>query len=336
VKPKIIIVLLLALTGCMPIVTSTPTIYSNTREKTPQQITMTIPSNTPSFPSSTPLTPTTIFPFTPNIDTLISQIIANGQCNLPCVFTVLPGISTKENVNGVIEYFKIFQKPISNDRGITIEVYSKSEVTRGGGILSFSKEEYRVMISYYFVYDFTIDIGKVKNAVLTMGSYKDSGEGMDTITTISYRNPIFTELSTSYRMAAIFQEYGKPDNILIRPYPDDPDYPDIDYYPFNVILLYKKSGFLIEYQSLRKENGNYYIACPNESHVSISSWNPEIDMPLQNAVDHFSSTLGVNSNTIGKYRPIEEVTTMTIQEVMDLFVNGTFDTCISTNKSDWN
>lgn len=308
----------------MPIPTATGTLQTIT------------PSHTvaPSTPTLTPLpTPsltTTQKPLTPTAQAVLSAdeakslildlLQSNGNCRLPCLWGITPGDQATEALGPFFDRFSE-GSTISGDVALRFDDFNDV----GGVHLSYIEGQLDVDLdlSYYMAGD------KVGQLVLFTHATKTApAEGE------VFGDSTFNQLVQYYALPHILSEHGRPTQVLIAPFPDDPDYPSPEWIPFSVVLYYADKGILIQYLSPRETRGDQYIGCPHKAHVYVTVWDPQRKPALSEIVTKLSGR-GINELNVDYFKPIEEATSINLDGFVEEFKDMQTLTCLETRISLW-
>ena len=141
----------------------------------------------------------------------------------------------------------------------------------------------------------------------------------------------------NFSLSNVLEEYGQPDQIIIRPFPDYEGHPSPPaQYTFDFVLFYPKQGFVAEYVSVRATEGNSFVGCPTKSYIThISSWNPEKSVSITEAIQYFSNLDGVSKGNISEYKQLQDVTSLSLADFYDVFRISNSNNCVKTPKELW-
>ena len=95
------------------------------------------------------------------------------------------------------------------------------------------------------------------------------------------------------------------------------------------VLLYPEQGIWIKYIMSMDNNGNIIKGCPANAHIEMQlypSGNPKSFFSLLEKTDW--------GRTKGGYKPLEEATSMSVEQFYEIFRNPT-DQCIATPTDLW-
>jgi hypothetical protein len=150
-----------------------------------------------------------------------------------------------------------------------------------------------------------------------------------------YGEPFFFQVLSYYMLNNLLSEYGPPSTVLIAPFPDDPQYPNEENIPFSIVLFYPEKGILAQYiMPKEKDNGNL-TGCPSKvGYVDVVVWNPETNPPLKKIVSMLSGP-GINKLNVDYFKPVDEVTSMTMEEFYQTFEDPESTACLETAKEIW-
>lgn len=320
----ILFLFFIAIVGCSKVAstTLTPTSVATiqatqaTASKTPTEIV---------FPTLTSLPPMT----TDNaIDVAAGILKNNGGCQLPCLFGLTPGVSGPDSVNALMEYF---QKNTIETEDLALG-QMEHEVS-GGAYLIFRKNDQQVRSNMSYYYDNReLDVLTLtNNAAFTKTS--PSQHDCHICFYIGLDAPYGIELLQYYLLPNILTLYGEPSKIMIASFPTDPNRPR-ETYPFSIVLYYREKGFLAEYISLRKEQGDRFMGCQPTSYINIVSWSPDNPKSLLDIVTRIGAS-GINTLNIDFFKDLEEATEFNIPEFYDEFKTLDESKCVLTPKELW-
>lgn len=295
------------------------------------------PAGTPSAPTATVTsapqpTPTTLPPLLADTAKLILEpfVQRNDDCQLPCVMGVTPGISDRAAFSAVIRYFRENQREAS-DYADGTQIWSYIKNQQGGVLLSFWEK--MVMIQPGF--DYWVVGDKVDRTGFSIGVYQYVEEHNQGGMRILYDHPYYRKLAESFLLSHLVRTYGSPAQILIRPFPNDPDFPATAPYNFDVVLFYSQQGFLAEYIALREEQSTDFVGCPTRAHIQIATWDPVRQLTLLEAVEHFSHVNGITTSNAGNFKLLQEATSLSVEEFSAIFSDPETEVCIHTPKKLW-
>jgi hypothetical protein len=167
-------------------------------------------------------------------------------------------------------------------------------------------------------------------------SFNVVGSGSDRVLEYIFGDEDLLDLVDDYTLPGILSTYGLPTSILIAPYFDErPELPDPSWIWFSVVLIYEDHGFLAEYIMPRRMIDASFAACVNQNtELTIISWDPNHSISLAEILS-IKSGIGINKHFIDYVMPLDEATTMTIDEFAEAFqVPGT-DACVYTPMELW-
>lgn len=251
---------------------------------------------------------------------LLDLLQSNGNCVLPCLWGITP---SEKASNALDPLFARFKKgsTISGDVALRFDDFDGI----GGVNLSYIENQLDIVIgfSYYMTGD------RVDQLVLVAYATKTApAEGE------VFGNSTFNQLVQYYALSRVISDYGRPTQVFIAPFPDDPDYPSPEWIPFSTVLYYADKGILIQYLSPRETRGDQYIGCPHKAHVDITVWDFQRKLTLNDIVDKISGR-GINKLNVDYFKPIEEATSITLDGFVEMFSDMQTLTCIETPISLW-
>lgn len=261
-------------------------------------------------------------------DVFSSLVQENGSCQLPCILGLSPGTSDSLATDAFMKYFQT-NSHTSDDQinNVNIDTFTYNDWS--GTNLYFFENKVNVWISV----EAKISDDQVERLVLFGQGLQMFDGGPKKV----FGNPYYDELLVRFSLSSILEENGKPDQIIIRPFPDDEGHPSPPaQYIFDFVLFYPKQGFIAEYVSVRAEDGNDFVGCPTKSYIThISSWNPEESIPIIEAIQYFSNFDGISEGNIGEYKQLQDVTTLSLTDFYNKFRLSNSSDCVKTPKELW-
>ena len=275
------------------------------------------PSSTPTATVEAPPTPTparrevtpapTLTP-TPTLSagkakSLILDLLRdNGACRLPC-FWGLPPTASANMVRSFIAHLG----------NIILEDFQSRKIGDNSEFILISQGHSSVSIGI----ERYLSGGSLEQSIIDFESYQEP-ESQPEDGRIAYGDPYFRWMLHYYLLPQILSNYGKPDQVLLAPILYDAPWlvdDDID-----LVLLYQDEGFLVEYILLKHEEGEDFSGCPSEiGFILIVTQAPKQDLSLADFVKHKSLGITDLDLDIDYYLPIEEATSLTIDEFYETF-----------------
>lgn len=253
---------------------------------------------------------------------LLELLANNGGCRLPCLWGITPGKSSNQEARSVL-------MPLSSISAAETTYFEPAKL-RGVllGTISplYIEGELRLNTWVAYLYE---DDGIVTSigfdALEESLDKKDEYENQ--IKTPIYDSPTFGKRVAYYSLSHVLSDQGIPDSVMIY-------IPRVEGYPIvagvlEMVLLYPEQGIWIKYAMSMHNNGNVIKGCPANAHIEMELYppgNPESFFSLLEKTDW-----GIVK---GGYRPLEEVTSMSVEQLYGIFQNST-DKCIETPTNLW-
>jgi hypothetical protein len=218
---------------------------------------------------------------------------------------------------------------LSKDLGIWVDKYDDL------GGLSLIAHSGDIQTNIDMSYDFKGE-KRLKLIMFETNAYRVTGSGSEKVLEYLFGNQDLLDLVDTYTLSSILDTYGAPSSILIAPnYVSRPELPDPSWIWFSVDLIYEERGFLSEYIMPRRMIGDSFAACAYQvAEISIVTWDPDQSVPLAEALS-IKSGLGINEYLLDYFKPLEEATTLTIEEFTEIFQDPDTDACIYTPMELW-
>ena len=288
-------------------------------------------TNTPE-PTETPTPTATVTPIpTYSLNQAYQQITSwvedNGGCQLPCLWGFTPGQTSLADIAQLHATFE--EMYLAEDFGI----WTSRHGDRGGVSLIIYDEDTQTNID--MSYDFKGE-EKLKLITFLAKAFQVIGSGFERELHYIFGSDELLELVDEYTLSNLLINYGSPTSILIAPYYDErPEVPGPSWIWFSVVLIYEDQGILAEYIMPRRMIGDSYAACVDQNlEISIITWDPSQSIELKEIVS-VSSFLGISPNFIDYFKPLEEATTLTIDQFTEILQDPETDACIYTPMEMW-
>ena len=143
-----------------------------------------------------------------------------------------------------------------------------------------------------------------------------------------YGDAFYNQVMRKYILPQILTDYGKPQRVLVWA-------PPLDFQqPFELLLDYSSSGFLIGYSLPEKRVGVNFVGCPSQAHIYFWLWPKDKEHSFSDMI----ATTGFGSFdpvSINFYKPIEDVTKYTLDIFYKTFKEPGNVTCIVTPSHYW-
>ncbi len=313
--------LAVALAGCSAAPTITPL-------PSPMQVntnTPVIPTATPVIPTALPATATLVSTPTPlptlsaeeATNKLLELLGNNGGCRLPCLWGITPGESTVQDAQVVLSQLSNIQNEYSFDASfdpVKGKGYVDPFIANGDQMLHVSAQysSEKQLINYIDFYARAEKRGETSNGEKGWFYIFDS--------------ETFGKRTQYYSLANVLSEQGLPDSVMIA----TSNLPGGGSGGFYIWLVYSKQGILVKYTFEAHGIEGDVRGCPAYAHVEMDLY------PAGNAEAFYAFLEQKQDWTIQKdwRKPIEEVTSMTLNEFYETFRNPT-DKCIETPANLW-
>jgi hypothetical protein len=302
----------LLLFGCNVIVSRSPVPSSTAlpspskRPSTPELPTLTpLPTSitqTPTATSRPTLTPTLAPTLSADEEktVVLSLLQDNAGCRLPCWWGFTPGETKWQAAQ---TFFLSLGKEIPSRR-------QKSGATSYGVTFHVPQHGLELEQSYIVRADETIEM----ISLLVLGSPDFEEE--------------FAQDLGNYLLSQLLATYGQPSEVLLRTYLDPEGM-----YPFHLLLYYPEQGIMVRYIDLAERDGEILRFCPKQPGITLWLWSPERRMTIMDIA--ITGVEGFPEDEVAYFRPIDEVTEMSIERFYQTFAQSADDTCLETPADLW-
>mgnify|MGYP001596060080 CR=1 FL=1 len=275
----------------------------------------------------TPLPILTIAPTIPIEDArnrLLDLLKTNGDCKLPCLWGITSGKSNNQEARNIL----IPLSSISPAETIYFEPAPLRGILGGTITPHYVEGDLHLNASISYLYSDDGIVTSIGFRVLEERVTLDSNGDWTSKRPI-YDSPTFIKRVEYYSLSHLLSEQGIPTSVMIASSgPSENRRNSISTY---IAVFYPERGIWAQYTTVINgdEVGNTVISCPVNAHI-------EMTLSAPGNPDAFLSFLeqtnwGITKNS---YKPLEEATSMSINEFYETFKNPT-DKCIETPTNIW-
>ena len=281
------------------------------------------PANNSSTPGDTPLpTLETVKSKTPTVVPtlsveaaqlkLMNLVTDNGDCRLPCLWGITPGISTAQEARFKLEPLRSISDFTAFRTGI-------------GDINPIIKVENGIEINLRIAFLATNNI--VDRVVFDGRALKELAEenGVESI----FDSSVFGEYLRVYMLHQLIYSHGVPTSIMLSTMAQIPP----SHYGqdnFKILILYPDQGILVLYTTDMHMVGKNVVGCPLNAHVELYLFQSGNSMNFYKLLERTDWPKKIANN----YKPLEEVTAMSQEEFYQTFRLPT-DACLETPANLW-
>lgn len=270
------------------------------------------------------LNPDELVSLTPNSPTegnpmglLVALLRDNGDCEFPCMLGISAGIDGV-NEPDVFKQFSNSSLTENDDFQVFTDEKSRS-------LLVTSKIDEDSWESIFFS-QIIVDEHSQDIKILHLETQNDPSFEID------FTDENGLSISSYYALSSILRQYGIPSEVLIAPFPVDPNYPE-ESYPFSTVLFYEKHNALLQYVSDRRDIEGNYLGCQPTTYIDIVTWSTSKTVSINEAVNYLSG-IGVNRLNIKYFKNIDTVTSYSLADFYTKFSDNS-EKCIETPKTYW-
>ena len=238
----------------------------------------------------------------------------NGNCQLPCLWGFTPSVSKIEDFRNFFSQFgQIDAIPFSSEFSWFNNI--------GGITFRTLDSNSKIIGELYHRGERSIDSLHLYISGLQFDSKDNS-------------NPNFSKFEY-YLLPKILSLYGPPDDVLVGPFPSDPDRPN-EWQPFNVVLFYPNTGFLVEYIMTKYEEGGFFVGCPKQiREFTLIAWNPKEKKTIKDIARINSTLYGINPDILDVYYKPVETFSQTPKDFYEMYRDPNTDICIKVPTELW-
>lgn len=236
----------------------------------------------------------------------------NGDCHLPCILGLNPGLTTRKSEEDYmsslssIDYIEITRMKNGSHLSITLGEKEKQSI---------------FLIDTYFSREI------LEHITFTVYDTDGQSELLD--------GSLKNQYVPYFLLPKLLEKYGHPDKIWIAAWhPDKITKPVFD--PATIVLYYAKKGFLIQYISSSTINDKSISICPSNASIEITSWDPNIELTLEEILKKISSSkYSMTNEMLDYFKEIDKATSFTIDDFYSNFTSSNSSYCIKTSQDIW-
>jgi hypothetical protein len=241
---------------------------------------------------------------------LLELLSDNGGCHLPCLWGITLGETTSYEAQATLMPLT----SISELTNFTAETGAIFPVYTEGGLQIYTNVGF-IADAENKIVDHIAFNAEAHN-LLEQGGYEDV-----------FDSKIFDERVSSYTLAHVLSEQGVPSSVMLATFGGPLTRGSKG--GFDILLLYPDQGVLVNYRTQMHLMGSTVRGCPANAYIQMELYPPGKPNAFLEGLKHTDWVVKLND-----YKPLDEVTPMTIQEFYDLFRQPT-DKCIDTLAKLW-
>ena len=249
---------------------------------------------------------------------LLELLATNGDCRLPCLWGITPGKSNYLEARNILF-------PLSNVVATYFAPSTVNGISMGSASPLYIEDDLQLNTRVAYWYGDNGIVDYVAFRVVEQQLSKDQYGNQ--LTTPIFDSPTFAKRTEYYSISHVLTEQGVPDSVTISFYlpSDNPAFAG----GFEIALFYPEQGIWVHYTMPLYSPSGIQRGCPTNAHVEMALFSP-------GDPDYFFSYLEKTDwgRTKGGYKPLEEVTSMSVEEFYQTFRNPT-DKCIETPENLW-
>lgn len=279
--------------------------------------------------TQTPSLTLTSFPTFSNIDIKINALNLlknNGNCKLPCIWGLTPGVTTTFQRQNILEAYCEFSEDNFYISG------SDSSENPGGFGIGFIESGLKISIglSYY----------ETNNLIEILTLVADPQQDQKYV----FGDSTYLNLIEYYTLPKLLSNYGVPSDVLVHALPYGV-FSKADYEPFSLVVIYSGLGIMAEYISPTQWIGDMVelptpgllvgeIArgCPSQSYITLRTWDVKKNISIKE-IASIAAGEGISGTAYDYFFPIQEATTISINDFYESFKNPNNNQCLNIPSS---
>jgi hypothetical protein len=150
---------------------------------------------------------------------------------------------------------------------------------------------------------------------------------------VVWENPLNAAYLQTYMLPQILTTYGPPNQVLIF---GNVSSGHERWSLFELVLDYANQGFAIRYVTRMERAGDTYFGCMANAYTNLHLWAPELDYTWAEGITRTSGGEDWEIEYLNeKFRPLEEATSMSLDEFYQTFKNPENTVCLETPVELW-
>ncbi len=298
-RALLVFVLALLLAGC-----GSPALVAVTEDVVPTQ-----KSNTAVVLSPTP-------PATPEPKAkALSLLGKNGNCRLPCIWGLTPGITTTAERQKILTSYREFSEPDFSFGGL-----DESENSGGFGIKVIKDN---ISITFGLTYYETDHLIKI----LSLVTWPQRDQR------VVFGDKNYSDLIEYYSLPSLLSNYGLPSEVLVISFPHDP-FLKAPYDAFSIVVIYKELGIMAEYIAPTQRIEDKVRGCPDQSYLTLRTWDTKKDISLKK-IASIAAGDGISETAYDYFVPIQDATSMSIDDFYNIYKEPGNNQCLEVPSKLW-
>lgn len=250
---------------------------------------------------------------------LLDLLANNGGCRLPCLWGITPGKSNFREARNIL----IPLISIAETAYFDYTSYPEDDISP-----LYIEGDLRLNTRVLYLYGKDGIVSLLTFRVIEEKVITDSSGNWISRQPI-YGLPTFIKRVEYYSLSHLLSEQGIPDSVMITT--EGPSLTYIGVIDVNIVLLYPDQGIWAKYKTSVDEQkvGSSIRSCPANAHIEMELYppgNPDSFFALLEETEW-----GMTKNG---YKPLDEATSMSVEEFYQTFRNPT-DQCIETPTKLW-
>ena len=309
-----VMLILIVVSSCSPsnegLVTPTSTIsVLATSTKMPTHTFAPLPPNTPTPVSTPTMVPT--LPVDQAQARFLQLLSNNGECRLPCIWGITPGETTYQDARAILSPLSSLSDTVHLDTPVVGDISLRY---REGDLEIYTRVAFLTDPESHIVN--RVGFNTEAHRPLDESGYEDILD-----------SKFFGAKIRAYTLPKILSELGIPESVMISTL--GAPFTRSGTGGFELLLLYPNQGILINYTTQMALDGKKVRGCLTNAHVQMDLHPPGEPASFSKSLQETDWAVKLDG-----YKPIEEVTSMSVQEFYETYRTST-DKCIETPAEDW-
>lgn len=251
---------------------------------------------------------------------------SNGGCDLPCLWTLCPGLTD----GGALRAFYDRLAGLAHPEDTVVKLLHPEAPDGGWASIDISQGSTRLSVNLVP----SMSAGKLEYIRAGISAAKEERQGDEIVRAeAAYGNPLFRDEFYPFLLPQVLSRFGSPSEVLVLPILYDP--PSLRDSIFSMVMLYRDHHFFVEYVLPNDAAGFDYRGCPSQTgHITLIAWSNQQDPTLADLA-RLNSGRGMNELNVDYYMPIDKAASLTVDGFHNLFANPDESACVRTARSLW-
>jgi hypothetical protein len=240
------------------------------------------------------------------------MLLYNEECDFPCWWGIKPGETSLQASRSFLETF------------LAISVTNIFD-ENGGYTRWLVKKNDMIIDTQVSIISDLETLTTVEGLWVTTQVTRETADGGFEVV---WENPLNSQYLQALMLPQILTTYGQPNNVLIQV--------NRDWGEFELLLDYSSDGFALWFVAPLEGDETTYLGCMAKAYSDLFFWDPNMGYTWAEGVTRISKGDAWEIDALSEvFLPLEEVTSLTLEEFYQTFKNPENTDCLETSTDFW-